>query len=449
MNEILAGSSGTLGLALSGGGSRAAAFHRGTLRALTEIGLLKEVAVVSTVSGGSLFGAAWLAARSNGSSDAQFLSMLGQELERGFVLRSVRPRLLKTLLPGGSYTRTNVIAETFDRIFFHGKTLSQLPERPALCLNTTVLNNGEVGKFSRKGFSAFGLNVPGSHPSYLVPLPDFPIALAVGASAAFPVGLPPLLLSRKRLPENLQFGGSLAGSRSLALTDGGVLENLGIQTLLKSNRFRTWNLVVSDAGTKSKLWRCESWLNTPKSLGVWLLSGRILDQLMLVMNDKENRWARQQVIEEVNSSWLAESVRSGGASAPLAQELCAQPALPRRRVLFVRVNQNWNSFLGSIPRYRLLELAVAHGMREQEVPKVGNSPAVQNFLVAAGLDLRQALDEYAKLGGDEGASRMNKVATNFTALPRQTVEQLEAHAAWQIHLAREVYWLQRQEIAAP
>ena len=59
----------TIGLALSGGGSRAAAFHRGTLRALDEIQrhdgvpLSQSIDVVSTVSGGSLFGAAWVAAQ--------------------------------------------------------------------------------------------------------------------------------------------------------------------------------------------------------------------------------------------------------------------------------------------------------------------------------------------------------------------------------------------------
>ena len=53
------------GLALSGGGSRAAAFHRGTLQALMELKLVDGVEVVSTVSGGSLFGAAWMAGQTH------------------------------------------------------------------------------------------------------------------------------------------------------------------------------------------------------------------------------------------------------------------------------------------------------------------------------------------------------------------------------------------------
>jgi NTE family protein len=50
-----------IGLALSGGGSRAIAFHLGCLRALNQLGLLDRVKVLSTVSGGSVIGAYYMA----------------------------------------------------------------------------------------------------------------------------------------------------------------------------------------------------------------------------------------------------------------------------------------------------------------------------------------------------------------------------------------------------
>lgn len=46
-----------LGLALSGGGFRASLFHLGVLRRLAELGLLRHVTQISTVSGGSIVGA--------------------------------------------------------------------------------------------------------------------------------------------------------------------------------------------------------------------------------------------------------------------------------------------------------------------------------------------------------------------------------------------------------
>lgn len=47
----------TIGLALSGGGSRAMAFHLGCLRALHDRGVLDKVSVLSGVSGGSVIAA--------------------------------------------------------------------------------------------------------------------------------------------------------------------------------------------------------------------------------------------------------------------------------------------------------------------------------------------------------------------------------------------------------
>lgn len=43
-----------IGLALSGGGYRAAAYHIGTLRAINRLGILDKVDVISAVSGGSI-----------------------------------------------------------------------------------------------------------------------------------------------------------------------------------------------------------------------------------------------------------------------------------------------------------------------------------------------------------------------------------------------------------
>ena len=46
-----------IGLALSGGGYRAAAYHIGTLRALHKLGILKDLDVISSVSGGAIIAA--------------------------------------------------------------------------------------------------------------------------------------------------------------------------------------------------------------------------------------------------------------------------------------------------------------------------------------------------------------------------------------------------------
>src|SRR5262249_13259372 len=50
---------GKIGLALSGGGFRASLYHLGVLARLAESDLMRHVQVVSTVSGGSMVGAAY------------------------------------------------------------------------------------------------------------------------------------------------------------------------------------------------------------------------------------------------------------------------------------------------------------------------------------------------------------------------------------------------------
>jgi len=55
MNKVKGAATEAIGLALSGGGVRAAAFHAGVLRYLAEKGFLEKVVHVSSVSGGSLF----------------------------------------------------------------------------------------------------------------------------------------------------------------------------------------------------------------------------------------------------------------------------------------------------------------------------------------------------------------------------------------------------------
>ena len=68
-------------MALSGGGSRAIAFHLGCLRALNRLGLLDRVAVLSTVSGGSVIGAYFHAHQGDFASfEAKIRALLAQGL---------------------------------------------------------------------------------------------------------------------------------------------------------------------------------------------------------------------------------------------------------------------------------------------------------------------------------------------------------------------------------
>ena len=82
----------------------------------------------------------------------------------------------------------------------------------------------------------------------------------------------------------------------LVLTDGGVLENLGVQLLQRSRTYGCRQIVVSDAEVRGLSWR-RSWASHFLSFGAYALTDT-LKQLLVVMNGKQNRSMRQLVVAE-------------------------------------------------------------------------------------------------------------------------------------------------------
>src|SRR5262249_2626693 len=122
-----------VGLALSGGGFRASLFHIGVLARLAERDVLRHVEVLSTVSGGSIVGAAFylrvrqlLQTKEDGTITADdylavvrqlggtFLAGVAHDV-RGNLLSGIRDdvRMLMT-----RYTRTERGAHLYDQVFY-------------------------------------------------------------------------------------------------------------------------------------------------------------------------------------------------------------------------------------------------------------------------------------------------------------------------------------------
>lgn len=92
-----------LGVALAGGGFRAALFHLGVLRRLAELDLLRHVQAISTVSGGSIIGAVymlrlkkWLETTSSQLSRDDYVKIVDEvdEILTDGISRNLRTRLL-------------------------------------------------------------------------------------------------------------------------------------------------------------------------------------------------------------------------------------------------------------------------------------------------------------------------------------------------------------------
>lgn len=253
-----------IALALSGGGFRASIFHLGVLRRLAEGGLLGSVDTISTVSGGSIIGAyaalRWQQVLADGGNwpalDRHIVTpFLDRITTRNFVLEWLKhlPKALVSPRQEASFSRTSVVADLYDRWFFDGATLDQLPVSPRLVLNATSLPSIRAWRFTREGMgdSRYGYMrwTTGSTPGR--------ISFAVSASAAFPPIFTPV---RVRL-EQYTFSPPPYGetrpevTAEMPLSDGGVYDNLGLEVLLGHKPLPTGItlpppqiLVASDAG---------------------------------------------------------------------------------------------------------------------------------------------------------------------------------------------------------
>jgi NTE family protein len=230
-----------IGLALSGGGSRAMAFHLGCLRALHDLDLLEKVGVLSTISGGSVIGAYY--AYSPGKSFVDFEADIRGFLRAGFH-RKIARELLKpqNLLPGlaaffcahaqdglGLITerepkiprfrsRTDAFETVLQRTLFPGlRMASPRRENLEVVVGACELRAGTAFRFGNQKSGNWRLGkVVGN---------EIALSFAVAASAAYPVFLPAF---DRRLEFNKN--GEERTSRVL-LTDGGVYDNLGTQVL--------------------------------------------------------------------------------------------------------------------------------------------------------------------------------------------------------------------------
>lgn len=239
-----------VGLALSGGGVRAAAFHSGVLRRLALDGLLESVTFVSTVSGGSLLlGLVVCQSGHRWPASEEFLDdvlprvrdrLTTATLQWSYLWRSV---VLPWRLARG---RAHVLARQLEVQWEIYGTMQDVPEMPRWIANATCYETGRNWRFSRRRMGDYQTN-------YVLD-PTTPIAEAIAASAAVPGLIGPLVIRSDEQDWHRYEKGKLVAAgtpaKRYALWDGGVYDNLGVEPLFKSGGgFREGFdfLLVSDA----------------------------------------------------------------------------------------------------------------------------------------------------------------------------------------------------------
>jgi NTE family protein len=232
----------TLALCLSGGGFRAMLYHLGVIWYLEDSGYLPKLARISSVSGGSITAAvlalAWGELRRATDRKAAFQrhvvapvrKMAGTNVD-------TRAILLGALGPG---TVSDRIIARYKDVLFGEHTLQDFPDQPRFVINATNVQTGSLFRFSKPYIGDWQLG------RYLTPRRS--VAEAVAASSAFPPVLSPV---------HLEFSAHDFGTdpgpchrppftTKVVLTDGGVYDNMGIETAWKRCR----SVLVSDAGGK-------------------------------------------------------------------------------------------------------------------------------------------------------------------------------------------------------
>lgn len=231
-------------LCLSGGGYRALLFHVGVLWRLYEARLLQDVQRLSSVSGGSIT-AGVLALK------WRQLSFDPVRLMSDFVPMVVSPiRALAdetidadaifwgVALPGRVSDR---VAEAYDTHLFKGATLEDMPDTPRFVINATNMQSGALWRFMKPYMRDYRVGE--------VKNPKIPLAQAVAASSAFPPVLSPFEMRLDANAFTPNSGYDLQRkpfTTHVFLTDGGVYDNLGLETAWK--RYQT--VLVSDGGGK-------------------------------------------------------------------------------------------------------------------------------------------------------------------------------------------------------
>lgn len=244
-----------IALALSGGGSRAMAFHLGCLRGLHKAGLLDRIDTLTAVSGGSVLAAIYCS--HEGDFDA-FELKAREVLRKGFVRPAIRAAVsslegiralltfllvsadrsaallirtvrfpLKRFVPEVAwlarspvvrrYSRTTILREAFDIMLSRRHLMDLRSDRPRLIIIACELRAKAAFYFTADRIHCWRYGA-----AYTT---GVRIADAVSASAAYPLMLPAL----DQVMEFDKDGATV--SHRISLTDGGVYDNLGLAPL--------------------------------------------------------------------------------------------------------------------------------------------------------------------------------------------------------------------------
>ncbi len=200
-----------VGIAMSGGGSRAANFSAAILLELEELGFLQAASALSSVSGSSLTTAYYglFGKDKNRWNREKVRELFLTDFQTHWLARWFFPPYMLAYW-FTDFDRSDIMKAVFDRFLFEEKTFKDMNEiGPKILINATSLISEKKFVFTEKEFQNLRSRID-----------TFPVAEAVMASGAFPGAFHNVTLKNYRAESYVH------------LFDGGPADNLGVETLL-------------------------------------------------------------------------------------------------------------------------------------------------------------------------------------------------------------------------
>jgi NTE family protein len=228
----------TFALTFAGGGFRATLAALGVVRFLADVGRLRDVRYISSVSGGSIasgmLACQWGNLRANGFTAQSLHAYVIDPIVASITQSSLKGEVIRNLWRAiGPKTRTDILARAFDRRFFHGRTLESLAEGCRFVINAANLVTGVRFTFERDVLGDYVLGLASTSGTRVR------VSTAVAASAAVPGAFAPLRLRDISFPCK-ELGEPI-------LLDGGAYDNTGLEAF-DSDRYRDVFLLTMNSG---------------------------------------------------------------------------------------------------------------------------------------------------------------------------------------------------------
>ncbi len=229
-----------IALCLSGGGFRAMLFHTGALLRLNELGLLYNLSKISSVSGGSITSGylAFKWKKLKFSKSGVATNLIEEVINPLQEFASVNWLDYRAILYGLFVPKriSKSLVNLYKKLLFGETLLSDLPDKPRFIFNSSNLQSGALWKFSKLAMGDWRVGE--------IANPKIALAEAVAASSSFPPFLSPFTLSLNNHKFKVTPKGEFANLKEVILTDGGVYDNLGVESALRKDK----TLLVSDGG---------------------------------------------------------------------------------------------------------------------------------------------------------------------------------------------------------